>query len=424
MKLFKVTRVTFKMTLSVLLCTAVLTSCGSSKDSKTSTPIVGPTPSAPPSTSDGVPSSGNTIPQPTTPPQGTPQANPNGAPVKTADPTTVSKAAPIGKVKTSPTTGSSSGQSSPSSADSKTQTTIPDFKDSKAVVTGAKLNDLNYTSFSDDGLMEAFRTTAMTVSAEQQKLNKILASAITGARLKKNGADMLLDLATLEKTPRIYQFKATTEGNRMKLSLLKSTGELEFQGGFLKCLEVSCEDAFVKIKLQGAYTRIIFRTNNMNNNFRFDDKTSEPNIKLWQSYVYNTIQNTGGSSQIISMRAATYEVLNGKSAMGVQMLTGNNEAFSVGTLLLAPEAGTELNQPASKYADPSQSFNLSTTAGKTFTLSKAVSAVSLVNNNGKGDVKLKLTIDSGAIWMVLSRVPKVTMTPAEVKTFEATVPNF
>ena len=273
--------------------------------------------------------------------------------------------------------------------------------------------------------MQAFRDTAKTVGSEQQKLNKNLASAISGARLKKSGSDMLLDIATNEfESTKIYKLKAVTDGSKMKLSLISSTGDLEFQGGFLKCLDDSCEDAYAKIKLQGAYTRIIFRTSYMNNDFRIQQNITDANFKLWTSYIYNTIQGIGGDARISSVRASSYEVLNGKSAMGVQMLTANNEVFSVGTPLLAPETGTELAVDATKYADPSSNYNLPSTAGKSVVLSKAVSKVTLVNNNGKGDVKLKLSIDSGSIWMVLSRVPKTTLSPAAVKTFESTVPNF
>ena len=402
MKLFKVTRVSFATTLSIVLCAAVISSCGSSKDSKKSgTPIIGSTPTV---NDDGVPAAPLTE---------EPKKDANGIPQPTNSDGSV--AAPVGKVPLN---------SGPGNSETK-KSNAPDFKDAKAVLTGGTAGDLHYTSASDDGIMEAFRTTATTVGAEQQKLNKNLAGLITGARLKKAGAEMLLDITTKEfEAAKIYKLKAVNDGSKMKLSLLSSTGDMEFQGGFLKCLEDSCEDAYAKIKVNGAYTRIIFRTTEMNNNFRIQEKITDANFKLWTSYIYNTIEGSGGDAQISSVRASSYEILNGKSAIGIQMLTKNKEAFSLGTPLLAPETGTALVQQATKYADPSGNYNLARTSGKSFNLSKAVSSVSLVNNNGKGDLKLKLSIDSGSIWMVLSRVPKTTMSAAQVKAFETTVPNF
>lgn len=444
MKLFKVTRSSMASTLSIVLCASVISSCGSSKDSKkaSGTPTIGSTSGAPTTvnpdgttgTTGSTGSNGSTttpgtstnptnqIPQPTNP-EGIPGNT--GAPVGTTPPPVISnngeQAAPIGKVPVKP--GSSSGSGSGSSEE-KPKTTTPDFKDAKAVTTGGKLGDLNFTSASDDGLMDAFRTNAATVGAEQQKLNKNIAQAIAGARLLKNGSDMSLDLVLTEgTTPKIVRLKATNDGTKMKLTLLSSTADSEFQGGFLKCLEASCDDAYAKIKVEGGYARIIFRNTNMNNSFGIQEKITDADFTKWTSYIYNTIQGTSTTATIASVRASSYEVLNGKASMGIQLLTNDKEAFSVGTPLLAPEAGTVLAVEATKYKDPSVNYNLPGTAGKSFVLSQLVKSVSLVNNNGKGQLRLKLSIGTGAIWMTLSRVPKSTMSAAEVKAFEGTFPQ-
>ena len=413
MKASKVTRVSFATALSVILCATVISSCGSSKNSKKSgTPTIGSATGAPPidQTNDGVPvTTTNGIPKPSD--LGT---------VAPVDMTAAEPAAPIGKVPVSPSSGNNSG----SKDQSVSQTSTPDFKDSKVVFTGGKLGDLNYTSASADGLMEAFRMNASGVGAEQQKLNKNVAQAIMGARLLKSGSDMNLDIALNEgSVAKIIRLKATTEGNKMKLNLLSSTADSEFQGGFLKCLEASCEEAYAKIKVEGGYARIIFRTTDMNNNFRIQEKITDADFTKWTSYIYNTIQGTSTTAKIVSVRASSYEVVNGKASMGIQLLTNDKEAFSLATPLLAPEVGTSLSTEATKYADPSVNYNLAGTAGKSFILSKLVKAVTLTKNNGQGAVELKLTIGTGAVWMVLSRVPKITMSPADVKTFEATFPQ-
>ncbi|MBC7457924.1 MAG: hypothetical protein H7235_06575 [Bdellovibrionaceae bacterium] len=411
MKLFKVTRVSFASTLSIVLCAAVISSCGSSKDSKKTSdhPTIGSMTANPTTNPDGVSTTGsangtkeipNTIPG--TPP---PPILNNGE-----------QAAPIGKVPVNPQTGPGSG-----SVPNENKPSTPDFKDTNAIITGGKLGDLNYTSASDDGLMNAFRANSATVGAEQQKLKKNIAQAITGARLLKSGSDMNLDLVLTEgPASKIVRLKATTEGNRMKLALLSTTADSEFQGGFLKCLEASCDDAYAKIKIEGGYARIIFRNTSMNNSFGIQEKITDADFTKWTSYIYNTIQGVNSTATIASARASSYEVLNGKASMGIQLLTNDKEAFSVGTPLLAPDAGTVLAAEATKYKDPSANYNLPGTAGKSFVLSQLVKSASLVNNNGKGQLRLKLSIGTGAIWMTLSRVPKTTMSATEVKAFEGT----
>lgn len=440
MKLFKVTRSSIASTLSIVLCASVISSCGSSKDSKkaSGTPTIGstsgtPTPVNPDGTTGTTGSTGSTgstgtpsnqIPQPTNP-EGIPGTT--GAPVGTTPPpispnNNGEQAAPVGKVPVTPSKGSGSGSSG--SSEEKPKTSTPDFKDAKAVITGGKSGDLNFTSASDDGLMDAFRTNAATVGADQQKLNKNIAQAIAGARLFKSGADMSLDLVVTEGgAAKIIRLKGTNDGSKMKLSLLSSTAGSEFQGGFLKCLEASCDDAYAKIKIEGGYARIIFRNTNMNNSFGIQEKITDADFTKWTSYIYNTIQGTNPAATIASVRASSYEVLNGKASMGIQLLTNDKEAFSVGTPLLAPEAGTVVAVEATKYKDPSANYNLATTTGKSFVLSQLVKSVSLVNNNGKGQLRLKLSIGTGAIWMTLSRVPKTTMSAAEVKAFEGTFPQ-
>ena len=285
MKSFKVTRISFATSLSVLLCAAVISSCGSSKDSKKSgTPTIGSTTGAPPNgpTNDGVPQTPNSN---TTTLNGIPQATDLGTSTP-VDLTSAEPAAPIGKVPVIP----SSRNNSSSTNQTEPKTSTPDFKDSKVIFTGGKLGDLNYTSASDDGLMEAFRMNASGVGAEQQKLNKNIAQAIMGARLLKSGSDMNLDIALNEgSVAKIIRLKATTDGNKMKLSLLSSTADSEFQGGFLKCLEASCEDAYAKIKVEGGYARIIFRTTNMNNIASAMDSSTADSVTIQLSFADGSI---------------------------------------------------------------------------------------------------------------------------------------
>ena len=257
MKLFKISRASIATTLSIVLCTSVISSCGSSKDSKKSdTPTIGSATGAP--TKDGVPATTQTLPAPANS-QNLP-LDPNAAPAVL---NSGEQAAPVGKTPTISQSGTAN--SSTSAAKKDPTVSVPDFKDPKAILTGGKSADLNYTSASDDGLMDMFRTNSAGVPAAQQSLNKAVANAITAARLVKSGADMILDLALIEGgSAKTMRLRAVTDGSKMKLTEISNTAVSQFQGGFLKCLEASCEQSYAKIKIEGGYARIIFRNTKKN----------------------------------------------------------------------------------------------------------------------------------------------------------------
>ena len=139
------------------------------------------------------------------------------------------------------------------------------FKGQVAVKTGGQSKGLNYTSAGDDSVMAEFKSYNSKVSAEQQKWNNNLAKAIINAKLSRTSDEMTVSL-TIDEDGKIntYRMIATNDGDKMKLSMPKMgvPGQLEFQGGFLKCLDADggCETAYAKIKLSSGYTRVIFET--------------------------------------------------------------------------------------------------------------------------------------------------------------------
>ncbi len=414
-------------TLSLLLCAAVISSCGASKNEKRAVqPIAAP--------------SAQTLPAPTTSTTATPEATATttlpqpapteaGAPVgqqtgETGSTPAGEAAAPVGRVNND--NSNSGGTSENDDKKQPAQTSVPDFKDAQAVKTGGKVGALSYTSAADDGIMKLFLENSTKVSQAQQTMNSNLAQAINGARLRKSGAGMVIDLATIEfGQARIYRMSATNEGDKYRLSATSSGGDLEFQGGFVKCLDDSCDNAYAKIKMEGAYARIIFRTMTMDNHFQIQKDIQDSGFLQWKNYITNSVTGADSSARIQSVTASSYEVLNGKAAMGIQLLTNDSEALVLNTLLVAPETGTALTQKVTKVTDLSDNYNLASTAGKAKNLSNLINEVNLVNNNGQGALKIRLSFNDGSIWMVLSPAKKAgAMTADQVRAFEATVPNF
>ncbi len=327
----------------------------------------------------------------------------------------------------------SSGQTDEQSKDSKSlqnesaKNKTVSFDQAEAIKTGGQSKDLFYTSSSDDGLMSEFRTYNNKVSADQSKKNTSLAKIITSAKVKKSDSDMMIDITTDEQgVLQTYKLKATADGTKHSIKVISQTGDLEFQGGFLKCLDKndSCDNSYVKIKLSGAYTRIIFRTSYANRLFQYQDSTTDGH-RLWMTYIKNSTTASSSNQKFKSAQVASYEVVNGRAAMGAMILTHDNESVGLSFPLLAQAKGTEVVATALKTQDVTRLYNLETVGATSQKLSQAISNAKLVNNNGLGDVRLKLEFGSTTgIWLVMSRVAQETATVQDIRDFESKIKGF
>lgn len=422
------TKKSFSMpVLTLLVCTAVLTSCGSDKKSNTAKV-----------TQSGETSNPNLDQAPQNQQQNnqtTPQANNRGS-NQNADGSTAAdvnqpksadeSAAPVGRQ-----TGSSSTSSQQSTEsdkkDKKSVTTVTEVKDEKALTTGGVTNGLNYTAASDDGLMDYFKDIATTVSADQQTKNKKLAQAIVGAKFMKSGSSYQVDLAIDEMgTKKFYSLSGVEESNRVRLTFKNGTGDTEFQGGFLKCLTTdnSCSQAYIKIKMNGAYARVIFRNTYLNRHMSYSPQAQDASVKMWATYVENSITGKDASKALDYVKGHSYEVLNGKSAMGIKFVTKDKQVVNLSTLLVANESGSQVEQPIVLDRDLSKNYNIEVLNPSSTDLMTAAKGAKLLANNGRGDIKVQIDYAGGSVWAVLSRIKAATMTAQQVQQFESTVPKF
>lgn len=301
--------------------------------------------------------------------------------------------------------------------------------------TGGQAKDLYYTGAGDDSLMKNFKERATSVSEAQQKMNANLAKAIVAARLTKSG-ETLIDLAVDETingqgAVKNYRLKATEAGNMLKLSLVSGNGDLEFQGGFLKCLDADggCANAYAKIKMSGAYTRVIFRKSYANTYFLYQkDVVNNSAFETLKSYVLNSADGLSTSQKIDAVEVSSFEVLNGRGAMGLTLATLDKELIGLNIPLVVSANNSLVTAPVAKNVDIGKYFDLMPSAGYSTRLSLSISSVQLVGNTGVGQLKLKMTVgagaNAGAIWMVVGKVKKETLSVDQVAAFEATVKNF
>lgn len=313
------------------------------------------------------------------------------------------------------------------------------FDNQDAVKTGGRLNDLYYTSAGDDGLMTEFKLKSLTVSGDQQRMNMNLAKAIVTAKLSRSNSsgEVMIELNIDESVNgsgavKTYRIKATADSAKMNLSLANAGGALKFQGGFLKCLDTDggCENAYAKIKLSGAYTRIIFRNSYADRHFLIQENiVNNPAFDLMKNYILNTATGVNSNERIEKLQISSFEVTNGRAGMGALMTTLDHEMIGLSIPLVVSANKSEVQAPVNKLTDLSKNYDLSNLANSySSRLSQSITDIKLVNNNGLGQLKLKMNFtagaNSGAIWMVISKVQKPELSIEQVRLFESQVKTF
>lgn len=311
------------------------------------------------------------------------------------------------------------------------------FDEAEAVKTGGKLDSLNYTSSSADGLMAEFRGYNNKVNAEQKTMNLNLAKAVINAKLKRSAGsgDMLVDLTLDESLNGVkkitsYRLQATQAGDKYSLTKINSNGDLEVQGGFLKCTDADggCDNAYIKVKMSGAYVRVIFRKSYADRYFILEEGSAGSSFEMWKSYLTNTVNFASTSQKLDYIQTSSFEVVNGRAAMGVLIATEDKEAVGLGVPLLAADKGTVAGSSIAKVNDLSKNYDLLSNANSSQNLAQAIKDAKLVNNNGKGEVRIRLDLSSGsqkaAMWLTLSNIQKASMSVAEIQGFENKLSKF
>lgn len=313
------------------------------------------------------------------------------------------------------------------------------FDEAEAVKTGGKLDALNFTSSGSDGLMAEFRSYNNKVAAEQKTMNLNVAKAVLNAKLKRStsSGSMLVDLTldeSMDGVKKITSYRLqgnpSQAGDRQILTKVNSNGDLDYQGGFLKCIDADggCENAYIKIKLSGAYVRIIFRNSFADRFFILEQGSQGSSFDLWKTYLMNTANMASTSQKLANIKTSSYEVVNGRAAMGVLIAAEDNEMVGLSIPLLAADKGTTAGSNISKVNDISKNYDLASSSNSSQNLAQAIREAKLVNNNGKGDIRIRLDLSAGtqkgALWLTLSSLQKATMSTAEISSFENKIPKF
>jgi len=311
------------------------------------------------------------------------------------------------------------------------------FDDVVAVKTGGQSEELLYTSAGEDGVMEEFKLYSGKVSADQQKMNSNLAKAILNAKLARaTSAGQISLTLTVDEFGKMntYKLLASSDGEKMNLSLAKSgtTGEMEFQGGFVKCLDKDggCEVAYAKLKFSGGYTRIIFRNAAADMHFLVQqDVVNNAAFATLATYIANATNNLNVANKIDAMKLSSFEVINGRSGLGAMMTTANRQVVGFSVPMVVSSVNSDVSAAVMKSADLSKNFDLvNLTASYSVELSRSINQVRLVKNDGRGHFKMQLIFGNetapASIWVVAASMQKELISIEQIRTFESKLKVF
>ncbi len=341
---------------------------------------------------------------------------------------------------TPPTNGGETKDKDKSTGSNASETRDPgdiDFSTITAAKTGGTSKDMYYTGAGADGLMEEFKSYGLKVSQEQQSLNKKLAQALVSARLVgTSSSDMQLDMVIDETINgsgglKTYRLKATADGDILKLTKASATGDLDFEGGFVKCLDANgdCNNSYAKIKMSGAYVRIIFRKSHTDRHFLTQKNiTNNRSFDVLKSYILNSSGDMDTNQKIESLEVASFEVTNGRAAMGAMLTTQDQQMIGLNIPLMVSGKNSEVNAAVTLSTDLSKSYPLASGASYSQKLASGISEARLVNNSGTGQLKIKLTLgtgsEKGSIWIITSPVKKELLSLEDVRQFESKLKSF
>lgn len=311
------------------------------------------------------------------------------------------------------------------------------FDDVVAIKTGGQSEELLYTSAGEDGVMEEFKLYNGKVSADQQKMNNNLAKAILNAKLARaTGAGQISLTLTVDEFGKMntYKLLANSDGEKMNLSLAKSgtTGEMEFQGGFVKCLDKDggCEVAYAKLKFSGGYSRIIFRNAAADMHFLVQqDVVNNAAFSTLATYIANATNNLNVANKIEAMKLSSFEVINGRSGLGAMMTTANRQVVGFNVPMVVSSMNSDVSAAVMKNADLSKNFDLvNLTQSYSVELSRSINQVRLVKNDGRGHFKMQLIFGNetapASIWVVAASMQKELISIEQIRTFESKLKVF
>ena len=127
------------------------------------------------------------------------------------------------------------------------------------------------------------------------------------------------------------------------------------------------------------------------------------------------------------LRIGVHRLKQARAAVGALLTTADRQAIAMNIPMVVSGNLSDANATVAKSSDLSKNFDLSN-AGLGISLSQNISAIKIVNNNGRGQFKLQLQFGTdsapASIWIVAVSMAKETLTLNQIQSFESTLKAF
>lgn len=225
-----------------------------------------------------------------------------------------------------------------------------------------------------------------------------------------------------DSVPVSEKSKKVSSNQKIYLRAFAKDGkEFKNQSGTLECVDATvtkmldCQTKVASINLNGALARIIFRTSDMNLNVNFKEKClTETCDKLYEMF-QNTQYTTSSNNRIKSRSLESFEVIQGRSAFTLLVLSFENEILKVEGELSNPEhsrfSANGMDELMNQNLTSEELKDPQTQALRKTTFNKFIKSVRMVGNEGNGNLNFvarsvidKDSADLNLIEISLSRI--------------------
>lgn len=300
-------------------------------------------------------------------------------------------------------------------------------------VTGmAPEKGLSYTSAGADETLEYFKNLNKRQTAMQQQMNMKKATEILSAELTVDEESLEARILLTMSNGQKYKLAGAPEGDgRADLAQLRSNGMLQVKG-FHKCIDTDggCNTSYAKLQFSdGSYARIVFRQARAS--YKFNLPAAEGNDSqahvLLEKFIINGHEKADTIHKLSKIDVSSFEVVNGRSGVTVEILGDDDNLIKFAGPLLAPEGGTVVNTQMFKIIDLTPSEDLMSENMYVFDRAKGITDIRMIRNNGLGQMRFALRTkqnDAGrskVIEMTLSPVAGAAMSTQDIANFESTI---
>ncbi len=410
------------LVISALAFVSLLTGCGKSKETKSN-------PATPPPAEQGTQGNGG---RPTTRVPG--QGDGTKAPIPVTPP---DRSQPPIKPPVKPPTPPPVGEGPKTPAQPQLPPNLPESNErvnfeGTVVKTGGlksageRSTEMYYTGSSNDQLLETLLISMNFKSDAERSVDMQIARDIKFAKLniEKKSGKRVLSISTDEVDTKMQIFQLIESDQNanfllpVKRDLSAPVGHLEAVSAELICMDATvsknangaddCLVTVAKVQFANGQANIIFRKNHAlaDAEFVLSDKDvtaynanelDQTGLGMWLRYVSNRVDQVITIEKAEKVIVSSYEIVGGKSEMGVLITAADGASAGIRVPLLAGLKGSTVNANSYMHNHIDNKFDFSSYSVakkvKSFNLGNVVHGVKLVKNNGRGDVMLSVTFD-------------------------------